>query len=91
MLKCEVISIGTELLMGQIVNTDAQYISSRLPECGGSVLSQCKLVIILEELRSFEKSFERCDVVITTGGLGSNTRRPYKRDCGGFFRSEISS
>ncbi len=33
----EILSVGTELLMGQIVNTDAQYISRRLAELGVSV------------------------------------------------------
>ena len=32
--KVEILSVGTELLMGQIANTNAQYISQRLPEVG---------------------------------------------------------
>ncbi|MBR7077956.1 MAG: competence/damage-inducible protein A, partial [Clostridia bacterium] len=34
MKKAEIISVGTELLMGQVANTDAQYISAKLPEAG---------------------------------------------------------
>ena len=33
-MKVEIVSVGTELLMGQIANTDAQYIASRLGEVG---------------------------------------------------------
>lgn len=33
-MKAEILAVGTELLMGQIANTNAQYISSRLPEIG---------------------------------------------------------
>ncbi|HOA32350.1 MAG TPA: molybdopterin-binding protein, partial [Clostridia bacterium] len=71
MLKCEVISIGTELLMGQIVNTDAQYISSRLPECGVGVFYHSVIGDNPGRIKEALKiGFERCDVVITTGGLG---------------------
>ena len=70
MLKCEVISIGTELLMGQIVNTDAQYISSRLPECGVGVFYHSVIGDNPGRIKEALKiGFERCDVVITTGGL----------------------
>ena len=37
-MTCEIIAVGTELLLGQIANTDAQYISRRLNEYGISVL-----------------------------------------------------
>ena len=33
-MKAEILAVGTELLMGQIANTNAQYISSRLPDAG---------------------------------------------------------
>ena len=36
---CEILSVGTELLMGQIANTDAQYISRRLSELGVNIIS----------------------------------------------------
>ena len=33
-MVCEILSVGTELLMGQVANTDAQYIARRLSELG---------------------------------------------------------
>ena len=36
-MVCEILSVGTELLMGQVANTDAQYISQRLSALGISV------------------------------------------------------
>ena len=33
-MNAEILAVGTELLMGQIANTNAQYISSRLPDAG---------------------------------------------------------
>ena len=67
----EILSVGTELLMGQIVNTDAQYISRRLAELGVSVFRHTTVGDnpgrVKEALR---EALARADVVITTGGLG---------------------
>ncbi|MDO6354322.1 competence/damage-inducible protein A [Caloramator sp. CAR-1] len=67
----EVISIGTELLLGDIVNTNAQYIARRLKDLGIFVYYQT--VVGDNEKRlmdAFEIAFKRSDIVITTGGLG---------------------
>ncbi len=70
-MKAEIISVGTELLLGQIANTDAQYISQRLNELGigvyfhtavGDNWDRVKNTIALAE--------ERSDIIILTGGLG---------------------
>lgn len=67
----EILSVGTELLMGQIANTDAQFISRRLGELGISIYRQCTVgdnpARVLESLK---ESLSRSDIVITTGGLG---------------------
>ena len=39
---CEILSVGTELLMGQIANTDAQYLSRRLAELGITLYRQTR-------------------------------------------------
>lgn len=67
----EIISIGTELLLGDIVNTNAQYIARRLKDLGIFVYYQT--VVGDNENRlmdAFEIAFKRSDIVITTGGLG---------------------
>ena len=67
----EILCIGTELLIGDIVNTNAAYISKRLSEHGFDVLyhSVCgDNKIRLEE--TVKHAFSRADLVITTGGLG---------------------
>jgi nicotinamide-nucleotide amidase len=70
-LKAEILAVGTELLMGQIVNTNAQYLSSKLPDVGISVYYHSVVGDNPERLReSLELALKRCDVVITTGGLG---------------------
>ncbi len=70
-MKAEILAVGTELLMGQIVNTNAQYISSKLPEAGVSVYYHSVVGDNPNRLReSLELAIKRCEVVITTGGLG---------------------
>ena len=67
----EILCIGTEILIGDIVNTNATYISKRLSEYGFDVLyhSVCgDNKVRLEE--TLKHSFERADLVVTTGGLG---------------------
>lgn len=67
----EVIAIGTELLMGQIANTDAQYISGRLPDAG--IYAYYHTVVGDNKKRIIEcvtNALNRADIVITTGGLG---------------------
>lgn len=70
-MKAELISIGTELLLGDIVNTNAQFLAKELAILGIDVYHQCVIGDNEERvLKSFKEAFERCDIIITTGGLG---------------------
>jgi nicotinamide-nucleotide amidase len=67
----EIISTGTELLLGQIVNTNAQYISARLASLGIHLFFQTTVGdnrLRMEE--AIVQALHRADIVITTGGLG---------------------
>ncbi len=67
----EIVSTGTELLLGQIVNTNAPYMARRLNEVGFDVLFQSTVgdnrVRMTQVLST---ALARVDIVITTGGLG---------------------
>lgn len=71
MLTAEIICVGTELLMGQVLNTNEHYIASRLAEAGVA-LNHSSVVgdnpERLRELLNLAKG--RADVIIMTGGLG---------------------
>jgi len=70
-VKAEILAIGTELLMGQIVNTNARFISEKFPMA--DVYVYYHTVVGDNETRIKEcllNALERVDVVITTGGLG---------------------
>lgn len=67
----EIVSVGTELLLGQIVNTDAQFLSQKLSEMGIDIYHQVTVgdnrARVVDALRL---ALSRSDIVITTGGLG---------------------
>ena len=67
----EIVAIGTELLMGQILDTDAQYLSRRLQSLGVSVYHHQTVGDNPQRMRdALALALSRSDVVITTGGLG---------------------
>ena len=70
-MKAEIIAVGTEILTGQIVNTNAQFLSEKLAEIGVDVYFQTavgdnetRLISLLEIAQ------KRSNLVILTGGLG---------------------
>lgn len=67
----EILSVGTELLLGDILNTNAQYLSKRLADLGINVYFQTVVGDNSERLKkAYDIAFKRADIVITTGGLG---------------------
>lgn len=70
-VRVEVVGVGTELLLGQIANTNARWIGERLAEIGADVLFHQVVGDNLGRIVSvLELAASRTDVVITTGGLG---------------------
>ena len=70
-MKAELLFVGTELLMGQILNTNARYISRRLSELGVTCHRQTVVGDNMGRLRDiYREALLRCDILITTGGLG---------------------
>ncbi|CAM3386834.1 competence/damage-inducible protein A [Hydrogenibacillus schlegelii] len=67
----EIIAVGTELLTGQTLNTNAAWLSRRLAEAGVDVLFHTAVGDNLERLQAtFSLAAGRSDVVVVTGGLG---------------------
>lgn len=70
-MKVEIISIGTELIIGHTVNTNSAYISEKLAEKGMSVLYHTSVGDNEKRiLECLEIASKRVDLIITTGGLG---------------------
>ena len=70
-MTAEIISVGTELLLGDILNTDTQYLARELSVLGISVYYQGVVGDNKERLAEISKrAIERSDMVIFSGGLG---------------------
>lgn len=70
-LKAEVVTIGTELVLGQLIDTNAAYIANALSEIGVDLAYHTTVgddrTRMKETLRA---ALDRCQIVITTGGIG---------------------
>src|SRR3954471_12354206 len=70
-MRCEVVAVGTELLLGQIVDTNSSWIGEQLALAGIDSFFQTKVGDNLERIvGSFELALSRSDAVIVCGGLG---------------------
>lgn len=70
-MNAELIAVGTELLLGNIANTNGKFLSNELANIGINVYRHTVVGDNMERLMEvIEDSFKRCDLIITTGGLG---------------------
>lgn len=70
-MRCEIIGVGTELLLGQIINTNAAWIGQRLAVVGWDSLRQAVVGDNEERIAdAIREALGRADSVILTGGLG---------------------
>ena len=89
-MRVEIISVGTEILLGDIVNTNTQFLAKELAYIGIEVYRQevigdneDRLLGILEE------ALKRSDMVITTGGLGPTKDDLTKETACKFFNMDL--
>jgi nicotinamide-nucleotide amidase len=87
-MKAEILSIGTELLLGQIENTNASYLAGQLPRLG---LDLYWITVVGDNharlAEAFRRAWERSEVIVTTGGLGP-TEGDLTREAVGRFLGE---
>lgn len=70
-MRVEIITTGTELLLGEILNSNAQYLSRRLNSLGFDVLYHTTVGDNPARMRSvLAAALERADMIVTSGGLG---------------------
>lgn len=88
-MKAEIITIGDEILIGQIVDTNSQWIGQQLNKIGVSVY---QITSIQDErqhiLNAFKEAQERVDIVIITGGLGPTKDDITKKTIASFFNDD---
>ena len=70
-MVAETLSIGTELLLGQIVDTDAAYLAQILSSLGIGMYYRTTVGDNSDRIRdAIRLALSRCDLLITCGGLG---------------------
>lgn len=70
-MNCEILTIGSELLLGQIVDTNASYLAQTLNSIGVSIIRHSTVGDTFEHITdAMEAALARAEVVITTGGIG---------------------
>ena len=70
-MRAEIITIGDELLIGQVVDTNSAWMAERLNEVGIELYQITSVHDNREHiLKALDEAFSRADIVLTTGGLG---------------------
>ena len=70
-MKAEIIAIGSELLLGQIVDTNSSYIAKRLAENGIELVQTTTVGDDLQRMKEvIKEAITRSQIIITTGGIG---------------------
>ncbi len=70
-MKAEIISVGTELLLGEVTDTNAAYLAAQLPLLGASLRWITVVDDSMERLvEAFDRAWKRSDLILATGGLG---------------------
>ena len=85
-MKAEIITIGDEILIGQIIDTNSQWIGRQLNKIGVSVYQITSIQDDKQHiLNAFKEAQERVDIVIITGGLGPTKDDITKKTIAEFF------
>ncbi len=80
MPSAEIITIGTEILLGEIVDTNTRYLSRKLREQGIDLFRQTTVGDNIERIaQAIQNSLPNTDVIITTGGLGPTIDDPTRQ------------
>ena len=89
-MNAEILCVGTELLHGDIVNINAQYISKKFAEIGIDVHYQSVVGDNPDRMKEgFNLGFSRADIVICTGGLGPTKDDITKEILAEFFKLDM--
>src|SRR3990172_3341014 len=77
MPSAEIISIGTELLLGEIIDTNARFLARSLRDIGVDLYRKTTIGDNIQRIATaIQESLERAEIIITTGGLGPTVDDP---------------
>lgn len=89
-MKAEIMAVGTELLLGDILNTNAQFLAQELASLGIEVYYQTVVGDNPKRLKdTIFHAFDRADLIITTGGLGPTEDDLTKETAAEYFGEKL--
>ncbi len=89
-INAQILCIGTEILLGNIVNSNSMFISNELHNIGVNVYRHAVVGDNMERcLEAFEEGFKHSNVIITTGGLGPTKDDMTKEAVSKYFNAEL--
>jgi nicotinamide-nucleotide amidase len=89
-MKSQIITIGDELLIGHVINTNAAYIAQKLNSIGVEVIRTLTVGDVDEEiLKAFRESFDAFEITIVTGGLGPTHDDITRKSVCKFFDTDL--
>ena len=89
-MKAEIIAVGTELLMGELVDSNSTYLASELPTVGVELRLVSKVGDDIDDLaNAISSALSRSDLLITTGGLGPTSDDLTRESIARFFNEEM--
>lgn len=89
-MNCELISVGTEILLGDILNSNVQFLSKELASLGINVMRHTTVGDNEKRLiMALDSAFESSQIVILTGGLGPTPDDLTKETCCKYFGAEL--
>jgi len=89
-MKAEIINIGDELLIGQVVNTNASWMAAQLSKAGIRVVQETTIADDDGAIKSsLDRAFERADIVLISGGLGPTKDDITKKSLTEYFGAKL--
>jgi nicotinamide-nucleotide amidase len=89
-MKAEIINIGDELLIGQVVNTNASWMAAQLNKAGISVVQTTTIADDTEAIKNtLYQAFKRAGIVLISGGLGPTKDDITKKTLAEYFDSKL--
>ena len=89
-MDAEIIAVGTELLMGELVDSNSAFLASEFPKLGISLKMAVKIGDDLGDLvTGLDSALKRSDIVITTGGLGPTSDDLTRESIAQYFNEDM--
>jgi nicotinamide-nucleotide amidase len=89
-MKAEIITIGDEILIGQVVDTNSAYLATELNKLGISVSRITSIPDLHDSIiKAFDEATTRADLIISTGGLGPTSDDITKHTLAEYFGGKL--